>query len=83
MQGSQYEKNEYTCHSDASGIKIEDIIDIKELKSMLNWFVLATGLGAIFVNPEGSLLLFRMNTRGSVPFVSDTFRRRVKRCNQL
>lgn len=44
MQGSQYEKNEYTCHSDASGIKIEDIIDIKELKSMLNWFVLATGL---------------------------------------
>ena len=84
MQGSQYEKNEYTCHSDASGIKIEDIIDIKELKSMLNWFVLATGLGAIFVNPEGEPIIVPDEYEGQCPFckVIRSDPEGVKRCNQ-
>ena len=56
MQVFQYRYNNtgYIHDNDGSSIKIEDIIDIKELKDMLNWFVLATGLGAIFVNRMGA-----------------------------
>jgi len=86
MQVFQYRYNNtgYIHDNDGSSIKIEDIIDIKELKDMLNWFVLATGLGAIFVNPDGEPIIIPDEYEEQCPFcrVVRSDPEGIKRCNQ-
>ena len=41
-----------------NNIRLEEIIDIDEMKRLLNSFVLATGLGAMCVNVSGRICYF-------------------------
>ena len=89
MLVSQLKNSEPAYYNDGSDIKIEDvkiedIIDIKELKNMLNWFVLATGLGALLVNPEGEPIIVPDEYEGQCSFckVIRSDPEGVRRCNQ-
>lgn len=69
---------------DIENISIEDVIDIKELKSILNCFVLATGLGAICANAKGEPIVVPDEYEGQCPFckVVRSDPEGLKRCNQ-
>jgi len=65
-------------------INIEDVMDIKELKSILNCFVLATGLGAIYANAEGEPIIVPDEYGGQCPFckIVRSDPEGLRRCNQ-
>ena len=42
-----------------NNIRLEDVIDVDDMKKLLNSFVLATGLGAMCVNARGESAVFR------------------------
>ncbi|MBM7582351.1 two-component system response regulator YesN [Caldicoprobacter guelmensis] len=69
---------------DMESISIEDVVDVKELKSILNCFVLATGLGAICVNTKGEPIVVPDEYEGQCPFckIVRSDPEGLKRCNQ-
>ena len=46
-----------------NNIRLEDVIDVDDMKKLLNSFVLATGLGAMCVNARGESAVFQKNMR--------------------
>ncbi|MCM8901449.1 PocR ligand-binding domain-containing protein [Caldicoprobacter algeriensis] len=69
---------------DMENISIEDVIDVKELKGILNCFVLATGLGAICANAKGEPIVVPDEYEGQCPFckIVRSDPEGLKRCNQ-
>lgn len=69
---------------DMESISIEDVVDVKELKSILNCFVLATGLGAICANAKGEPIVVPDEYEGQCPFckIVRSDPEGLKRCNQ-
>jgi two-component system response regulator YesN len=65
-------------------IRLEDIMDLKELKDILNYFILATGLGAIFLDAQGKPVIIPDEYEGQCPFckVVRSDPEGLKRCNQ-
>ncbi|MGI6113916.1 MAG: PocR ligand-binding domain-containing protein [Mahellales bacterium] len=49
-------------------IKLQDVIDEKVLKRILNSFVIATGLGAMFINSDGEFSIIPDNYEGICHF---------------
>lgn len=54
--------------SNQQNINIQEIIDPKKLKKLLNSFVLATGLGAIFISTDGEYTIVPDDYEGICPF---------------
>lgn len=63
---------------------LQEIIDIKELKRILNSFVLATGLGAIYVSANGESVVVPDAYEGTCPFcrIVREDPEGVRRCNE-
>lgn len=69
---------------DMTEFDLKEIIDLKELKRILNSFVLATGLGAIFVNAQGETVVVPEAYEGHCPFCRIVRRdpEGVRRCTE-
>ncbi len=63
-------------------IKLQDIIDPNELKRLLNSFILATGLGAIFISADGEYTIIPDEYEEMCPFckIVRGCKEGVKRC---